>query len=306
MRRFIIVRFFQSMVALIIFSMIVFGLVRLGGDPTLQFMSPQDTREDYERIRTRLGLDKPIYIQYGIFLINAAMGDFGNSIFTGRPVIDSIKEMLPNSARLIVVSALIAFVIAIPLGVTAAVKRGRAIDTLARVIAGLGQSLPSFWLGLMLMQLFVVILGVLPASGMGGWKHYLMPASTLAFFFMPGIIRLIRSSMLEVLDSEYIRLARIKGVSERIVIWKHALRNSLLPVLSFTGVYLALLITGAIVTETVFAWPGIGRLAYRAILNNDFPLIQGVVLLTAVIVVVANFLTDIIYSYVDPRIRLKT
>lgn len=305
MQKFIIMRFFQSVVALILFSMVVFGLVRLGDDPALRFMSSDSTEEQYQYVRRQLGLDKPIYVQYGIFLGDAVKGDLGNSIFTKRPVIDSIKEMLPNSVRLIAVSALIGYIIAIPLGVMAAVKKGTPIDNFARVLAGLGQSLPSFWVGLMLIQLFTVELGILPASGMGGWRNYLMPATTLALFILPGPIRLIRSSMLEALGTEYIRLARIKGVSERFIIWKHAFRNSLLPVLSFGSMYLALMITGTIVTETVFAWPGVGRLCYRAILSNDFPLIHGVVLLTAVIVIAANFLTDIIYSYVDPRIRLS-
>lgn len=303
MKRFLVKRFFQSIVALIVFSMIAFGLMRLGGDPALQFMSPDSTQEDYARIRSQFGLDKPLHSQYVLFLLYAAKGDFGKSIFTKRPVMESIKEMLPNSLRLIGVSALMAYLIAIPLGVMAAVRKGTKIDAFARTLAGLGQSLPAFWVGLMLIQLFTVELGVLPSSGMGGWKHYLMPSITLALFILPGPIRLIRSSMLENLNTEYVRFARIKGVSERMIIWKHALRNSLLPVLSFSAVYLALMITGTIVTETVFAWPGLGRLCYRAILSNDFPLIQGVVVLTAVVVILANFATDIIYAYVDPRIR---
>ncbi len=299
-------RFIQALLALIVFSMIVFGVVRLGGDPCVQFLPPDARSGDYELIKKRLGLDKPIYVQYGLFLANAAKGDLGKSIFTRRPVMDSIKDMLPNSIRLIIASAIIAFIFAIPLGVMAAVKRGTPIDILARVIAGGGQSLPSFWVGLMMLEIFVVLLGgILPASGMGGWKHYLMPATCLALFIMPGPIRLLRSSMLEVLDNEYIRLARIKGVSERVIVWKHALRNSLLPVISFSAMYLAFLVTGAITTEVVFAWPGMGRLAYGAIVGQDFPVIQGVVLVTAVLVIMANFAADILYAYVDPRIRLR-
>ncbi|UCG63661.1 MAG: ABC transporter permease [Deltaproteobacteria bacterium] len=303
MKRFIAIRFIHSLIALFILSVIVFGLIRLGGDPALQFLPPDSTEEDYLLVRARLGLDKPVYVQYGIFISNAVKGDFGTSIFTRRPVIDSIKEMLPNSLKLVAASAFIAFIVAIPLGVMAAVKKDTPIDTIARVIAGMGQSLPSFWVGLILIELFVVVLGVLPASGMGTWKHYLMPATTLSLYILAGPIRLIRSSMLEVLDSEFIRLARIKGVSEWVVVWKHALRNSLLPVLSFSAMMLALTVTGAVTTEVVFAWPGMGRLAYRAILGNDFPLIQGVVLTTAFMVIAANFVADILYSYVDPRIR---
>jgi peptide/nickel transport system permease protein len=305
MRRFIVMRIFQSLVALLLFSMVVFGLVRLGGDPALRFMSSDSTEEEYKYFRSQLGLDEPIYVQYGIFLTDVVRGDFGTSIFTKRRVIDSIKEMLPNSLRLIAASALIAFIIAVPLGVMAAVRKKTLVDTLARVIAGLGQSFPSFWIGLMMIQVFAVKLGVLPTSGMGSWKHYLMPASCLALFLIPGPIRLLRSSMLESLDSEYIRLARIKGVSERLTIWKHAFRNSLLPVLSFSAMYIAILVTGCIVIETVFAWSGMGRLCYRAIISQDFPLIQGVVMTTAVIVIAANLIVDILYGYLDPRIRLK-
>jgi len=306
MRRFMLVQFFQLLVTLIILSTLVFGVVRLGGDPALAFLSPEATREDYLRVRAQFGLDKPIYVQYCIFLVGAIKGNFGNSIFTKRPVIDSIKEMLPNSARLVVVSVLIAFVITMPLGVMAAVKKGKATDIVARVIAGLGQSAPSFWVALMMIQLFCVKLRVLPSSGMGDWKSYLMPASCLAFFLMAGPIRLLRSSMLEALDSEYIKLARIKGVSPRVIYWKHALRNSLLSVLAFSAIYIAALVTGAILIETVFAWPGVGRLSYRAIVQQDFPVIQGVVMITAVIVIVANFIAEILCAYLDPRIRLKS
>jgi ABC-type dipeptide/oligopeptide/nickel transport system permease component len=305
MKRLFLVRFYQSLIALIVLSMVVFGVIRIGGDPALRFLPPDATKDDYELIRAHLGLDRPVYIQYAVFLKNALQGDLGKSIFTKRPVIDSIGEMLPNSFRLILVSAIMAYLIAIPLGVMAAVKKGSLLDTAARILAGLGQSLPSFWVGLMMIELFVVWLGVLPASGMGGWRHYLMPAGCLALFIVPGPIRLIRSSMLEALDSEYIRFARIKGVSPMCIVWKHALRNSLLPLLSFSAMYLALLVTGGIVTETVFAWPGMGRLAYQAILDQDFPVIQGVVLTTAVIVIAANFVADLLYAYIDPRIRIR-
>jgi len=293
-------------IALLFLSAIVFGLIRLSGDPSIHFLSADANEDDLLLVRAELGLDRPVYIQYGFFIMNAFKGDFGKSIFTKRPVIESIKEMLPNSIRLIFVATLIAFSVAIPLGVMAAVKKGTSIDRCARFLAGMGQSLPSFWIGLMMLQLFVIILGILPASGIGDWRHYVMPATCLALFKMPGPLRLIRSSMLECLDSEYIKLARIKGVPKRIVIWKHALRNSLLPVLSYSAMYLALSVSGTIVVETVFAWPGMGRLAYNAIITQDFPVIQGVVLLTAFIVLVANFLADILYAFVDPRIRLKT
>lgn len=305
MARFILVRVIQSLIVLVLFSMAIFGVVRLTGDPALAFLPADGTEEDYQRLREWLGLDKPIYVQYYLFISGAVKGDFGKSIHMRRPVIDSIKEMLPNSLRLIIAGMFVGFILAIPLGVMAAAKKGRPIDTFARVTAGLGQSIPNFWLALLMVYLFVVVFrGFLPTAGMGDWRNYVMPVTCLAFFTMPGPIRLIRSSMLEVLDSEYIKLARIKGISERVVVWKHALRNSLIPVLTLSAVYIATSITGAVTTEVVFAWPGMGRLAYTAIMTNDYPVIQGVTLVTAVLVVGGNFLADITYAYVDPRIRL--
>lgn len=298
-------RLFQSAVTLVILSMVIFGLVRLSGDPALLMLPEGATKEYYQDIRAQLGLDKPVYIQYIIFITDAAKGDFGVSIRTRRPVINSIREMLPNSIKLVAVSMVIVVIFSIPLGVMAAAKKSTFIDTFARVFAGLGQSIPTFWVGLMLIQLFVIQFRVLPASGMGSWKHYLMPAFCLAIFMVAGLVRLLRSSMLEALDSEYIRMARIKGVSEGAIAWKHALKNSMLPALSFGGMYIAIMITGAILIETVFSWPGVGRLAYTAIIGQDFPLIQGVVMTSAVIAMISNLVTDIFYAYLDPRIRYR-
>jgi len=305
MRRYIVIRLLQTVVTLFILSMVIFGLVRLSGDPALLMLPETATEEDYRYMRAQLGLDKPIYVQYGIFITNALRGDFGRSIRTRRPVVESIRETLPNSMKLVGVSLFITIILGFPLGIIAAAKKDTYADTFARVIAGLGQSLPTFWVGLMMIQIFVVLLGVLPASGMGSWRHYLMPSACLGIFVMAGVVRLLRSSMLEVLDSEYIRMARIKGVSERVIVWKHALRNSLLSVLSFGGMYIAIMITGAILIETVFAWPGFGRLAYASIVNQDFPLIQGIVLTSGAVVMVTNLITDILYAYLDPRIRYR-
>jgi len=305
MQRYIIIRILQTVITLLILSVVIFALVRLSGDPALLMLSENATQQDYKDMRAHLGLDKPIYVQYALFLSKAVKGDFGKSIRTHRPVSESILEKLPNSFKLVAVSMIATFIISIPLGVLAAVRKDSALDVFVRVLAGLGQSLPTFWVGLVLIHIFVVILGILPSSGMGSWKHYLMPAFCMGNFLMAGIVRLLRSSMLEVLDSDYIRLARAKGLSQRSVVWSHALRNSLLSVLSFGGMYIAIMITGAILIETVFAWPGFGRLAYSAIVNQDFPLIQGVILMAGVIVMVANLLTDISYAYLDPRIRAQ-
>jgi peptide/nickel transport system permease protein len=261
------------------------------------------TEEDYANERARWGLDKPLIVQYGLFITNAARGDFGKSIKTGIPVSELISGKLVNSAKLVGVGLLMAIVISLPLAVVAAVRKGSFWDILARVIAGLGQAMPSFWLGLMLMYIFALKLKWLPATGMGGIGHYIMPAFVTALFLIAGFIRLLRSSMLDVLGSEYIKLARIKGLPEYIVIWKHALRNSLLPVLGFGGVYVAVCVTTSIMVEVVFAWPGFGRLVYEAIMARDYPLMQGVVMVGSAIVMMANLIVDILYAYFDPRIR---
>jgi peptide/nickel transport system permease protein len=273
------------------------------GDPTMLMLPDDATREDMERLRHALGLDKPLPVQYWVFLSNAVQGDFGRSIKGQMPVIDMIKERLPNSIKLAAVALCIAVLLAFPLGVVAAVKKDTALDTVANIVAVLGQSLPQFWVGIVLIQVFAVHLRWLPVAGVGSLAHYVLPAFTLGWFVVAGMMRLLRSSMLDVLGSEFVKLARIKGLPGRTVIWKHALRNALIPVLTFGAIYLAILVTGAILVETVFAWPGIGQLIYQGIVFRDFPVVQAVVLLTAAIVIAVNLLVDITYAYIDPRIR---
>lgn len=305
MRRFIFFRLIQSIVTLLVLSMIIFYLIRMGGDPVLLMLPESATEADYKYMQAKLGLDKPVYEQYVVFMKDALKGDLGKSLRTRRPVLESIEEALPKSIKLVLTSFFIAMLLSIPLGVLAAVKKGTIWDHAARIIAGMGQSMPTFWVGLMLIQLFSVWLRILPSGGMAGWKNYIMPSACLAIFMMAGVIRLLRSSMIEILDQEYIKLARIKGVREPFVVWKHALRNALLSVVSFGGMYIAIMVTGAILVETVFTWPGFGRLAYSAIVGQDFPLIQGIVLTAAAFVMCANLVTDILYGYLDPRIRIK-
>jgi peptide/nickel transport system permease protein len=283
--------------------MLVFLMSRMTGDPTMLMLPDDATREDMERLRHALGLDRPLPVQYWVFLSNAVQGDFGRSIKGQMPVIDMIKERLPNSIKLAAVALCIAILLAFPLGVVAAVKKDTAVDTVANIVAVLGQSLPQFWVGIVLIQIFAVHLRWLPVAGVGGWAHYVLPAFTLGWFVVAGMMRLLRSSMLDVLGSEFVKLARIKGLPGRTVIWKHALRNALIPVLTFGAIYLAILVTGAILVETVFAWPGIGQLIYQGIVFRDFPVVQAVVLLTAAIVIAVNLLVDITYAYIDPRIR---
>jgi peptide/nickel transport system permease protein len=291
-------------IALFLMSVIVFLLGRLTGDPVSMLLSQYSTEEDRVRITEELGLNKPILEQYGIFIFNALKGDLGKSVAgDNRPALTLILERFPASLKLALVALIISILIGIPLGVLSAVKRGSFLDALARLLALLGQSLPAFWLGIVLMYFFSVKLRLLPTSGYGGIRHFILPAATMGLFTVAAVTRLTRSSMLEVLDSEYIKLARIKGVSEAIVIWKHALRNSLMPVITFMGTFFATMITGAVVIETVFSWPGIGRLAYESILNRDFPVMQGVILFMTTLYILANLIVDILYAWVDPRIR---
>jgi peptide/nickel transport system permease protein len=304
MQRYVLNRIFQSLLTLLVLSMLIFVVCRLTGDPVTLMLPDDASHEDVAQLRVALGLEKPLPVQYWLFLRSAVRGDFGRSIKGQVPVLDLIAERLPNSIKLAIVSLLITVILAFPLGVMAAVKKGTSLDTLANFIAVLGQSLPQFWVGIVFIQIFAVHLRWLPVAGTGSLWHYILPGFTLGWFLVAGIMRLLRSSMLDVLDSEFVKLARIKGVSGWSVVWKHALKNAVMPVLTFAAIYLAILITGAILVETVFAWPGIGQLTYQGIVYRDFPVIQAVVLLTAVIVVTVNFVVDITYAYLDPRIRL--
>ena len=301
--RFVGVRLLQSLVALGILSVVVFVLARATGDPLHMILPMSATEEDYANARAYLGLDRPYIEQYFTFVGRAVIGDFGTSIRARRPVSELIRERLPNSLRLAVFAMTVSLAMAFPLGVLAAVKKGSGVDRLAQVVAVLGQSLPTFWVAIVLVEFVAGRLQWLPAAGMGGFSSYILPGFTLGWFVVAGMMRLLRSGMLEVLDSEYVKLARVKGVVEHRVVWVHALKNALIPVVTFAGIYFAILVTTAIVVETVFAWPGLGRLAYEGITSRDFPVIQAVVLTTAAIVAAVNLSVDCLYAVIDPRIR---
>ena len=303
MQRFILNRVLQSVIALLILSVVIFGLGRLTGDPVVLLLPPDATQEAEDLLRASLGLDQPLPVQYWLFISNAARLEFGDSLKARRPVTELIKPKVIISLKLGIVAMGITLLMGIPLGVLAAVKRGTSLDTMANMIAVLGQSLPQFWVGIMLIQIFTVRLDLLPASGTGGITHYILPAFTLGWFVAAGIMRLLRSSMLEALDGEYIKMARSKGLPEWKIVWKHTLKNALIPVLTFGGSYLAAFITGAILVETVFAWPGVGRLVYDAIIWRDFPVLQSLILMIAAVVISVNLIVDILYAYIDPRIR---
>lgn len=303
MRGFLLSRFIQAVLTLLLVSVVIFILGRILGDP-LDVLLPLDSPPEVrERAAHKLGLDQPLVTQYFVYMGNLVQGDFGRSIRTNEPVINMLRQRIPASLQLALVSMLLTVIVAFPLGIISAVKRDTNLDVSSRFVALLGQSVPAFWIGIIFIWIFAVQLGWLPAAGIGGPAHYILPALTMSLFVIAGMTRLLRNSMLEVLDSEFIKFARIKGLSENWVIGKHAVRNALIPVLSFGGVYFSILITQAIVVEAVFAWPGMGRLAFNAIKLRDFPVMQGVILTTALIVITVNFAVDILYVIVDPRIR---
>jgi peptide/nickel transport system permease protein len=296
-------RVLQAILSMLVVISIVFVLTRLSGNPIHLLLDVNATQRDLEILTHHLGLDQPLPVQYAIYVKNIALGDFGRSILTRRPVIEHIRERLPATIELGVVAMFLSVAIGIPIGVYSAVSRGGVLDSAARIFAVLGQSMPAFWLGLMLILLFAVGLGVLPAGGSGGPQHLILPAFTLGYFTSAAIMRLTRSSMLEVLGADYIKFARLKGLHEQIVLWKHGLKNALLPVITFAVMLFVQFLGGAVVTETVFAWPGLGRLILESITTRDYPIVQAGVLVLSALYLMANLLVDVLYSYLNPRIR---
>ena len=303
MARYVLGRFFQGILTLLLLVVVVFVLTRATGNPADLFLPADATQEEREYMIRQLGLDRPYPVQFLEFMTGVLKGDLGDSIRYKRSSAGLVMERLPNSLGLIFLAMFLAFAMAIPLGVVSASRRGTLLDHSARLIAVVGITAPSFWVGLVLIQIFAVQLRMLPASRMGGLESYILPSVTMSLFVLAGMVRLLRSSMIEVLDSEFAKLARIKGVSANTVLWKHCLRNSLIPMITFAGMYFSVMIGGSVVVETIFAWPGVGRLAYEGISYRDYPLVQAVVLIKGSLIVVVNFAVDIFYSYIDPRIR---
>ena len=313
MTRFIIRRFVFLILAIFAATLIVFALSRLQGDPrnvmlNVGYVSP----EQWEAWGKDFHLDKPVVVQYLIWIGKGIFqGDFGTSLKTGLPVLEMVKNFAPASIQLGLSATLFVLITGIPIGIMSAVRRGTLLDAFGRTFAVFGQALPPFWLGIMLILVFSVNLDWLPsgtrghdaASAFDKAKHFIMPAVTLGWLASAGLMRLVRSSMLDVLDSEFIKLARAKGVGNTSVIWKHAFKNALIPPLTFSALILVGFIGGTVVTETVFAWPGLGMMTYTSILNNDFPLMTGAVLVFTVVYVFAVFVIDILYAFIDPRIR---
>lgn len=306
MTQYIIRRLLITLLVLLGITIIIFTMVRLiPGDPAIVMSGQDATKEQIELVRARLGLDKHPVEQYFIFAGNLLQGDMGVSTRTGLPVTKEIMHRLPNTVLLATAAMLIAIVLGISAGIVAGIKQYSVFDYLSMLLALFGLSMPVFWLGLMLMLLFSIKLGWFPATGADSLKHLILPAFTLGVASTAIIARMTRSSMLEVIRLDYVRTARAKGLTERLVILRHALKNALIPVVTVIGLQMGILLGGTVLTEIVFAWPGIGRLLVEAILARDYPVVQGVVLVIAAMFIVVNLVVDIIYVYLDPRIRYQ-
>jgi peptide/nickel transport system permease protein len=305
MLRYILVSLLRGVLTLFGVSVITFGLARVSGNPLDVLLPDTATVQDRARVAELWGLDKPVLEQYLIFDSNAIRGDFGTSFrWSGQPAMGLVLQRLPETLKLTTVALAISIIVAVPLGVIAATHRGGVLDRLAVAVAVVGLSMPSFWLSIMLVWVFSVLLNWLPTSGLGGVDHMLMPSFVLALFALAALTRLIRSAMLDVLDSEYVKLARLKGLPEWRVIWKHALKNAAIPPLTFVGTILVTLLTGTVIVESIFNWPGIGLLALDATSARDYPVIQAVTLFGSFAFIFMNLVVDILYAWVDPRVRL--
>ena len=304
MRNYVARQLVQLVVVIIGISILSFAILHVIGDPVLLLLPQNAGREEFERYRKLLGLDQPLYVQYWKFFTNAIQGDFGKSWYADTPAFRLVLERMPPTIYLTFAGLGVALLIALPLGILSALKHHSVVDTLCTAIAVAGQAMPIFWLGIMLIIIFAVQLKALPASGYGTWQHFLMPAFCLGAFLAPITMRLVRSGVIEVMNMEYIKTARAKGVGERMVVAKHALRNACIPVITVLGLQFGQLLGGAIVTETVFAWPGVATLTVESIRNQDFPVVQCAVVLLALVIVTINLIVDLAVGLIDPRIRV--
>jgi peptide/nickel transport system permease protein len=306
MKQYIITRIGYCLLSLFLLSLTIFFFVRVTGDPATLLVEPGASPDDIAAIHHQFGLDRPLLVQYGLFMVSVLTGDLGQSFYYRTPVLELYWSRLPYSVMLATAAMAFSLLLGIPSGILAAVRVGRFWDSAGKVFALLGLSLPSFWVGLVLILVFSVYLGWLPSSGSGTPLHLIMPAFALGWYFAASHMRLTRSSMLEVLGSEYVKLARLKGLPQALVIAKHAFKNALIPVLTLAGINFVIMISVAVVVETVFAWPGVGRLLYEGIAFRDFPVVQGTVLMLGAMTVTVNLIVDILYAVIDPRIRLAS
>ena len=296
-------RLYQSLIVFFVVTLIVFVVLHISGDPIELLMPPDATPQDLEAMRRTLGLDKPLAVQYGLFLKNAVRGNLGVSYHHGQPALKLVLERLPASLELVVASILISLVLAVPLGVLASTRRGKLLDRACLLGSLIGISAPPFWIGIAFILIFAVHLQWLPSSGRGTWAHLVLPATSLALYRLALFLRLVRAGMLDVMTQDFIRTARAKGLSEKLVVYKHALKNTLIPFVTIAGMQMGSLLAGAIVTERVFAWPGMGRLFLDSIGVMDFPVIIAWALVIATIFLSINLAVDVIYVWLDPRIR---
>ena len=303
MRRYLVARLAQTVLVVFLSLTAVFGMVRLTGDPVLLFMPMDIQAKDVDEFRERLGFNDPLAVQYARFLGAAVRGDFGESLRYRRDALGLVLERLPATLLLAGAALALTLLVAVPLGVLAAVRRDTAFDHVSTVITVLGQATPGFWLGLMLIYLFAVQLRWLPTGGMGTAAHVVMPAVVLAAFYSARVARLTRSAVLDTLGEDYVLTARAKGLAETRVIGKHTLRNSAIPIVTLAGLEAGQLLGGAVVTETIFAWPGLGRLTVQALLNRDFPVVMAAVSFTSIVYTLMNLLVDVAYGWLDPRVR---
>ncbi|MCL4514260.1 MAG: ABC transporter permease [Firmicutes bacterium] len=305
MSRYLVKRLGHAVFVVLGVSTVVFFILRLSGDPVLLMLPVDATQADVIRLRHALGFDRPLYVQYVRFMASIFQGDAGESIRYGQPALRLVLERLPATLQLASAALIFALGVAFPIGILSATRRGSLIDNIGSVVALLGQATPVFWLGIMFILEFSVRLKWLPASGYGTIGHLVLPSITLGLYLAAVTTRMLRSSMLEVLGQDYVRTAKAKGLSNSAVVVKHTLKNALLPVITVIGLQFAALLGGSVVTETVFAWPGVGRLVIQAIYNRDYPLVQASVLVISAVFVIANLVVDLIYGYIDPRIRYE-
>jgi ABC-type dipeptide/oligopeptide/nickel transport system permease component len=303
MRRYIVQQLVQLVVVVLGISLLAFAILHVLGDPVLLLLPQNAGVEEFERYRHLLGLDRPLYVQYWKFVSRAVQGDFGKSWYADTPAFALVLERMPPTIYLTLAGLVVALLIALPLGTLAALRRHSWLDTLCTTVAVAGQAAPLFWLGIMMIIVFSVRLRLLPASGYGTWQHFLMPAFCLGTVLAPITMRLVRSGVIEVMNMEFIKTARAKGLAEPRVVVKHAFRNACIPVITVLGLQFGQLLGGAIITETVFAWPGVATLAVESIRNQDFPVVQCAVVLLALVIVAVNLVVDIIVGFIDPRIR---
>ncbi len=303
MIKYVLRRIGLSAITVLLVTLIIFVIVRLIGDPTHLMLPPEATEADRALLRREMGLDRPLIVQYGTYLMQLVTGNLGMSYRFSRPALGVVIDALGPTLMLTTSALLLAIAIGVPLGVLSAVKRDGWADQLAKVFAVLGQAAPPFLFSLLFIMLFSIALGLFPTGGYGGIKHIVLPTLALGWYSAAGIMRLTRSSMSEVLDSEYIKLARIKGVPQRVIVYRHALRNALLPVITFTSLQFGILMGGAVSVEFVFAWPGVGRLILESISNLDYTVVQAAVTVGALIFTSVNLFVDIVYAMIDPRIR---